>query len=275
MNYRAYWNTVKSRRHKVNEDRLMISEYTFMGDYTVRLLVVADGMGGLENGETASYNAVSGFLESFYSELMKAYLKTDMEKYSARHDYRGIKEAMTASAQAANRSVCRGAGRLEETGSTISAVCIVEGYAVAVNVGDSPIYYYDGQRDRLSLISRLQTEAELKAERGEYERYSIEYYEDDHRLYNYLGGYEHLEEKDICTYPIGRIRTGDAILIGSDGAFGRISEDTIRMELSESLDDGEDAERFFLDNLFEMARADKDDDQTAVLYVIAEEEEEE
>ena len=274
MNYRAYWNTVKSRKHEVNEDRLMFTEYTFMGDITIRLMVVADGIGGMENGDTASRNAMTGFLESFYSETMKTYLDTKMEGYSLTYDVKTVQKVMVEAVKAANRSVLRGADRLEETGSTISAVCIVDDFAVAANVGDSPIYYYDSRKEMLTLKSWLQTEAEYRAENGEYERYSKEYYADDHRLRIYLGRFQELGEKQIGVYTIGKLKPGDVILLGSDGSFGRMSEDTIGLELSESLQGGEEKERFFLDNLFQLARADKEDDQTAFVYIVEDEEEE-
>ena len=272
MNYRAYWNTVKSRKHEVNEDRLMFTEYTFRGDITIRLMVVADGMGGMENGDTASRNAMTGFLESFYSETMKTYLDTKMEGYSLTYDVKTVQKVMVEAVKAANRSVLRGADRLEETGSTISAVCIVENFAVAANVGDSPIYYYDSRKNKLTMVSQLQTEAELRAVNGEYERYSREYYEDEHRLTNYLGGYGDQDKKDIVVNSIGRIKPGDVILMGSDGAFGRTSEEQISLELTDSLKDGE-KEEVFLDNLFQIARAEKEDDQTAIMYIIEDEEE--
>ena len=274
MNYRAYWNTVKSREHAGNEDRLMFSEYTFMGDVTIRLIVITDGMGGMKNGDRASRNALTGFLEGFYCQIMKAYMKPEMMEYSLTYDIQKVQKAMVESVKAANRSVLRGADRLEETGSTISAVCIVDDFAVAANVGDSPIYYYDSRKEMLTLKSWLQTEAEYRAENGEYERYSKEYYADDHRLRIYLGRFQELGEKQIGVYTIGKLKPGDVILLGSDGSFGRMSEDTIGLELSESLQGGEEKERFFLDNLFQLARADKEDDQTAFVYIVEDEEEE-
>ena len=273
MNYRVYEKTVKSRRHNVNEDRMMFSEYTFMRNFTIRLMVVADGMGGLEHGDQASHNALTGFLESFYTETIREYTAAQRKGYSLRHDIDKVREVMVKSVKEANRRVCRGADRLEETGSTISAVCVVDDYAVVVNVGDSPIYYYDSWQEELTLISRLQTEAELRAENGEYERYSREYYADEHRLTNYLGGFEDLEEEDIGVYPIDDLKPGDVILLGSDGSFGRMSEDTIGVELEESLKDGVEGESVFLKTLFHIARMDKDDDQTAIMYIVTEEDE--
>ena len=274
MNYRAYWNTAKSRRHKDNEDSLMFSEYTFMGDVTIRLIVITDGMGGMKNGDRASRNALTGFLEGFYCQIMKAYMKPQMMEYSLTYDIQKVQKAMVEAVKAANRSVLREVDRLEESGSTISAVCIMDDFAVTINVGDSPIYYYDCREKSLTLKSQLQTEAEYRADRGEYERYSREYYADDHRLKFYLGRFQEISEEHMGVYMISKLRPGDVILLGSDGSFGRMSEDTISLELEESLQGGEETEQCFLDNLFQIARAEKEDDQTAFVYIVEDEEEE-
>ena len=256
MSYRVYWNTEKSMAygHKFNQDSLMFSEYSFMSDGAVKLMIVADGMGGLAKGEVASRNAVTGFLETFYSRMLDIYLKKKMEGFSLRYTVDEIEK------------VCRESEKYESTGTTISVVCVVGDLAVYANVGDSPIYFY--RNDQLEMVSKLQTLAELNAEKEKYERYSSEYYDDEHILYCYLGEYENLSEEYIICSSIGKLKKGDSFLIGSDGAFGRIKDDDLRERLSEYLSD-EDSEGFFLEQLFQEARVDKDDDQTAILYVVA------
>lgn len=268
MSYRVYCDTIKSmlNSHRVNQDSLMFSEYAFMDDDAVKLMIVADGMGGLAKGEVASRNAVTGFLETFYSRMLDIYLKKKMEGFSLRYTVDEIERVMITSVQAANEKVCRESEKYESTGTTISVVCVVGDLAVYANVGDSPIYFY--RNDQLEMVSKLQTLAELNAEKEKYERYSSEYYDDEHILYCYLGEYENLSEEYIICSSIGKLKKGDSFLIGSDGAFGRIKDDDLRERLSEYLSD-EDSEGFFLEQLFQEARVDKDDDQTAILYVVA------
>ena len=276
MGFRVYWKTVKSMdySHETNQDSLMFSEYAFMSDGAVKLMIVADGMGGLVKGEEASRNAVTGFLEKFYSSMLDIYLKKKMDGFSLKYTVYEVEDAMVASIQAASEKVCRDSGRIERTGTTISAVCVVDDYAVAVNVGDSPIYFYRKKSDSLRMVSKLDTLAEMNVAAGKYERYSHEYYEDEHILYNYLGNYEILEKEHINCSSIGSLEAGDAFLIGSDGAFGRMSERDIENMLSDNFKDEEDMEGFFLEDLFQNAREDKDDDQSAILYVVADEGEE-
>lgn len=271
MNYRVYTRTEKSllRGHSVNEDCYMFSEYSFMEDKKIRLLVVADGMGGLEDGDKAARNAVRGFLESFYEEALSIYINADMDGFSLEYTAEKVKRAMIRAVQNANFRVCSGEEAGRATGCTISAICVFEDYAVIVNVGDSPVYFYRRNRENLHLISILQTKAEQDVEAGAYERYSVEYYQNEHRIYCSLGQYRDLREEDMCAAAVGGLRSGDIFLVGSDGAFGRMQEQEIQ-ELIEEY--SEEAEGFLLSRLFEIARMDKNDDQTAILYIVQDEE---
>lgn len=267
-NYKVYSRTEKSRDpgHKVNEDSYLYTDYCFMNDEHIRLLMVADGMGGLADGAGASYHAVSGFTQAVYSELAECYLKSDQENFSIAF-YADRMEMMLRSAICrANREVCGNAPRMVETGTTLSVVAVLGNYAVIANIGDSPVYYYDAKEKEFSLVSELQTRAEKDVANGLYERYSPEYYAHDHILCKTLGEKEELDENDIFVRVLGFLHEGDTFLIGSDGAFGRLQTDEIEETISGKR--GNDALRL----LFDEARIDKNDDQTAILYRICKEE---
>lgn len=267
MNYRVYTRTEKSKSldHKVNEDSLMFSEYSFMEDKAIRLLVVADGMGGLEDGDKASRNAILGFLKTFYEKTMLLYMEADMDGVSMRYYAEQLEQVLIEAVKNANAEVCKNADFLKPTGTTLSAVCIVDNYAIIINVGDSPVYFYRAKSHELKLVSVLQTQAEQEAEAELYERYSAEYYANDHRLYCSLGQYSQLRTEDIRVASVGCLKNGDMFLLGSDGAFGRMQEYEI-LELIAPCD--KEDEEFIITQLFELARMDKADDQTAILYVI-------
>lgn len=268
MKNRVYTLTEKSRvsSHKVNQDRYLFSEYIFNEDIPIRLAIVADGMGGLEDGEKAAANAVKGFLRAFYEQTAEMYLDSEMDEFSMVYFADKMEEIIKSAICAGNKEVCKNSSVLRPTGTTLSVVCIVEDYAVAANVGDSPIYFYRAKEKKLKLVSKLQTQAELDVEAGIYKRYSQKYYEREHIIYNSLGQYSELE--DIYSYKIGRLELGDCFLIGSDGAFGRLKNVEI-LELME-ICTGE-SEGFLLPQLFGQARMDKNDDQTAIFYVVSEE----
>ena len=272
MDYRIHTNTMKSfvPSHKVNEDRYLFTEFSFMEDKKIRLMIIADGMGGLEDGQIAAQNGVTGFVEAFYQEIMNCYMDTDMDGFSLKYAVHDVEDAMIRALQSANDRVCENADYMKPTGSTLSAVCIFEDFAIVINVGDSPVYFYRDAKKQMKLVSVLQTKAEQDVFKGLYERYSEEYYANDHRIYCSLGQYGDLAPEDICVTSIGKLKPGDLFLLGSDGAFGRMSEAEIK-ELLEYCADG--AEGFILAKLFDRAREDKYDDQTAILYICAEEKE--
>lgn len=266
-NYKIYSRTEKSKdpSHSVNEDSYLYTDYCFMNDEHMRVLTVADGMGGLTDGAGASFHAVSGFTKAVHGELAECYLKSDKDNFSIAF-YADRLEAMLRSAFCmANREVCRNAPPMTETGTTLSVAAILGNYAVIANIGDSPVYYYNAEKKEFSLVSELQTRAEKDVENGLYERYSPEYYAHDHILCKTLGEQEELDENDIFVRVIGFLHEGDAFLIGSDGAFGRMQTDEIEEIISEKR--GNEALRL----LFDEARIDKNDDQTAILYRICEE----
>lgn len=271
MKYRVYTQTEKSKSasHKTNEDRCLFSEYSFMEDQKIQLLIVADGMGGLEEGEKASMNAIKGFSKAFYEMMVEKYINADIENFSMSYFADEMREIVRKAICMANEEVCGRAALFEQTGTTLSVVCVVDRYAIVANVGDSPVYFYRAKTGKLKLVSELQTQAEAEVKSGYYERYSAEYYANDHRLYNSLGQYTELDIEDIACKDIGGLDKGDIFLIGSDGAFGRMQEYEIRELIGDcSLDD----EGFVLSQLFELARIDKNDDQTAILYVVDSEE---
>lgn len=272
MKYRIYNQTEKSRAfgHPENEDRYMFSEYSFMDDNTtVKVLVVADGMGGLQNGAQAAHNAVTGFMRAFYAETMKKYMEAyNMEEYSLQYDIASVEHALIKSIMAANKEVCDQADPKIPTGATISAVCVMDGFAVCANVGDSPVYYYRKKNKRINRISKLHTKAERDVEAGLYERFSEEYYLNEHKIYCSLGQYNELSKEDIYVASVGHLEAGDIVLIGSDGAFGRMSEYEI-CELTDGC--SEDEEGYIIEQMFDAARIDKNDDQTLMIYIIANE----
>lgn len=268
MEYRIYTQTEKadSFSHKVNEDHYLFSEYAFMEDKKIRLLIVADGMGGLEDGEEASANAVKGFAKAFYNQMLECYVQTNGEIFWASYFADKLKEAIKDSICEANKEVCENADPFKQTGSTISVVCIVDDYAIIANIGDSPVYFYRAKTGKLDLVSTLHTQAELDVEAGLYERYTEEYYRNDHKIYHSLGQFRDLDKEDISCKMIGRLKQEDAFLIGSDGAFGLLLKTEIQELIDRCLGDYEE---FLLTKLFEEASEGKDDDKTAIFYVIS------
>lgn len=267
-NYKVFSRTEKSREpeHRENEDSYLYMEYCLMNDEKIRILTVADGMGGLSNAKKASFHAVKGFAQAVFEQLLDVYMENANEKFSMTYYAEKLEFLVREAVKEANRNVCRHAEPFPPTGTTLSVVVILGNYAVVANVGDSPVYYYDAEMQELALVSKLHTRAEKDVEKGLYRRYSGEYYEHEHIIYKSLGDKEELKEEDIFVKVIGGLRKKDMFLLGSDGAFGRLINEEI-IDIIENTRDN-----LILKRLFEEARLYKDDDQTAVLYQICGEE---
>lgn len=265
--YRIYTYTEKSRlsTHLKNEDSFFFSEFTFMEDVKIQVLAVADGMGGLKDGDKTSRNAIQGFFKAFYEKMINLYIGQNTESFSMLYFADKLTNVLKESIKSANTEVCKSSVSDGETGTTLSVVCIVDDYAVVANVGDSPVYLYRAKSRKLQLISQLQTRAELEVVSGKYERYSSEYYVNDRYLYNSLGEYFEIGDENIYTGVIGKLEKNDMLLVGSDGAFGRLQD----AELLELVDGcAEEEEGYILPQLFGLARMDKQDDQTGILYIV-------
>lgn len=264
MEYKIFMRTEKCRdiSHETNEDKYLYMEYSFMNDEKIRVIVVADGMGGLEYAEKTSFDAVQGFSEALYQQLLKEYLHNTGEAFSMTHYAERMKDTVRYAIRAANKNVCEKAVPFARIGATLSVLAVIGDYAVIANVGDSPIYYYCSDTEEFGLVSRIQTKAEQDVEAGLYERFSEQYYSNDHIVLKSLGEKEELTDADIYIKTMGYLHAGDLFLVGTDGAFGRMDEKKIWEIIAEP------RENTALKRLFEKARKDKDDDQTAVLYKV-------
>lgn len=262
--YRILKRTEKSRNidHRVNEDKYLFAEYSFMNDEKFWVMIVADGMGGLSDGDQASYRAVRGFAGAIYQKILDLYLGYDAENFSLTYYADKVEKAIKEAFTRANQEICEHADPFVETGTTLSVLVVLGSYAVIANMGDSPIYYYRKETDEFTLVSELHTLAELEAKNGCYERFSEEYYSKDHQIYRSLGFTDHLDAEEVYSKVIGYVASGDFFLIGSDGAFGRMGEEEIFQIM------GQENEQEVLKNLFERAREDKNDDQTAILFKV-------
>jgi serine/threonine protein phosphatase PrpC len=177
-----------------------------------RLLVVADGMGGHQGGETASRLAVEAIGDVF----------TRSEGT--------LERRMNLAIEMANERVYRSAGAdsaLAGMGTTVVALCLGEGgEAWVVHVGDSRLYRLrDGRLDALtadhSLVAEMQREGFLSAEEARVHPRRNELT----RSVGVAPGVE-AEISRIAVAP------GDRFLLCSDGLCGYLEDEEIREVLA-------------------------------------------
>ncbi len=190
-----------------NEDSLAIYEPT---DPEVRLrkgilVALADGMGGLDDGSTASKIAVETLVRHYY-ECPEA-----------------PKLALELAAKEANRAIYDhshqvAGGRM--MGSTLTAAAVLDGRACIAQVGDSRAYSYrDGAIRQVTKDHSLVREL---ADLGRLEEASPQYAMHRNVLTRGLGLRQDVE---IDTYELDDLRGGDRLLLSSDGMHELVKPD--------------------------------------------------
>lgn len=194
------------------------------------LVGVADGMGGLENGEEASRTA----LGTLYKALNQG------------HD-------LVRGARMANEAVireCEG----EERGTTLVAALLSGTTAEVVNVGDSRAYHFDPLG--LVQVTRDHTMGSEAEKEGAFTAAEVAASPWSNALARYLGA-----EKDVEVDYFGpfEIEKGGWLLLCSDGLHGVFPTDELENELGPETDPEAAAER-----LIQQALAREADDNISV-----------
>ncbi len=209
-----------------NEDSIFTLSTSLLVDeraINFGLFIVADGMGGHENGELASRLAVDGLashvINSLYLPLISSTKKV--------HEY-SLHEVMQAGVVQAHNSIKR---ETDGGGTTLTAALILGDQLTLTHVGDSRAYYIDplGEmklitRDH-SLVKRMEEIGQLSAEQA---------LTDPRRnvLYRALGQGEPFEP-DITSL---QVCPGCQVLLCSDGLWGSISQEDLSAMASSSME---------------------------------------
>jgi serine/threonine protein phosphatase PrpC len=200
-----------------NEDSIFtMSTSLLVDERTINfgLYIVADGMGGHENGELASRLAVDGVASHVINTLYLPLISSTSTKY----EY-SLHEVMLDGVLKAHQAIKK---NTDGGGTTFTAALILGDQLTLTHVGDSRAYYIDplGEvklltRDH-SLVKRLEEIGQISAEQA---------LSDPRRnvLYRALGQGEPFEP-DITSM---QVCPGCALLICSDGLWGSISQDDL------------------------------------------------
>lgn len=174
-----------------------------------RLFVVADGMGGHQQGEKASSFAVETLLKVYYEapQIPPEKRLSDI-----------IKQINLKLIEYSEKNLPRG----ERTGTTLVAAVIRKDKLLVANVGDSRAYLIrDGQVRQITRDHSLVAEMVRAGTLSEAEARESKF---RNRLSRSVGGSPNLEA-DI--HPPIRLRRGDIILLCTDGLTGHVSEKDI------------------------------------------------
>ncbi|MBQ6441351.1 MAG: serine/threonine-protein phosphatase [Lachnospiraceae bacterium] len=184
------------------------------------LAVVADGMGGLEDGERMSQMVVVSMLQGFDASSPEVPGDTL------------LRDLVDLANDAVNQDL--GEEMIGKCGSTVVAVIIRENRLFWISVGDSHIYVYrNGKLVKMNRDHNYGAQLDESVARGEI---SIEEALSDKQraaLTSFIGIGD-LELIDQNANPVG-LETGDRVLLMSDGIYGTVPFERLREILGQPL----------------------------------------
>ena len=137
------------RRSEPNEDStlvLMLQRVHESQSIPAGVFIVADGMGGHDNGQGASRLAISTIAERMVRELLLAPLVAEQKGEAVQPlDEETLVSLLQGSVEDANAAICK-VNQHDKTdmGSTITGFMVYKDYAYILNVGDSRTYMVRG-----------------------------------------------------------------------------------------------------------------------------------
>jgi len=187
-------------KNAVNEDCVALIPY----NPSSGILVIADGLGGLPNGETASKTAIHSIIES-----TKKASKSNAP----------LREAILDGIETANQNI------LEQTGGAATTLALIEIQNNTVrpyHVGDSMIMVC-GQRGKIKLQSIAHSPIGYAVESGLLDQDEAIHHKERHLISNVVGA----NDMNITIGSIQQLDVHDTVIIASDGLFDNLYLDEI------------------------------------------------
>lgn len=206
----SFGKTDIGKKRNINQD------YVFFSDDKIgcfpNLYIVADGMGGHRAGDKASSYAVTRFVE-----LSK---KTERDIPFL---------TMGKLIQQVNEEIFRMSGtqaQYEGMGTTFVAATVIGDIVYIMNIGDSRLYYYNGESLRQMTMDHSLVEELVRA--GELRREESRYHPQKNIITRALGVAETAEPDYFMT----NISEGQKLLLCSDGLSNMVEDDKLAEILS-------------------------------------------
>lgn len=202
------------------------------------LACVADGLGGHDNGEFASREAINTLNKLLVEEAI---------------DEDTLEDAILAADEAVRRIHETAPGAL----TTIAALWLDEKHAVAANVGDTRIYQF--REGKVLFQSMDHSAAQLAVLAGDITLDEIRGHRDRNKLIRVLGG----ESAPKVAQRLLDVRSGDRFLLCSDGFWEQITEPVMIRLAQDSADAGE-----WLRRMRELVENQAKDNNTAIAIMV-------
>lgn len=196
---------------KKNEDRVLVLKGN-INKNEFSLLLVADGMGGLDYGEIASEIAVNKF-KNWWDYDFKTIAQTNF-------DLNIIKSSIEATIENINKEIYSLQERNIKSGTTLILVFIYKKHYIMCNVGDSRFYLIDNKGLNQISIDQTWCEDEIRAGR------MVRGEEKNHKMKNVLTSALGTKISYTLQSEIGSIQD-EYILICSDGFYSYLDEENL------------------------------------------------
>lgn len=193
------------------------------------LFVVADGAGGHQDGDVASYIASNTVLEELSGFLATAERRRPEATAVAMQasitddapDGTEIREQLTAAIETAHADILEYASEAKaEPMTTIVVALVYDGFVHFAWVGDSRAYLINSAHDQISLLTRDHSTVEGMRQDGEVDDVEAEVHPDGNQITRALGGNQYddpqMRPVDVDTGSVPLYQE-DKILVTSDG----------------------------------------------------------
>lgn len=206
--------------------------------------IVADGMGGLSDGDKVSSMVTLSFFRDFHET-----------------EFSNPADALLTMLQHANDEVNNFLGnKITQSGSTLVAGIIKDYKLYWISVGDSHIYHYrNGNLMQLNREHTYRHELDAKAANGEISRETALNDPQRNALTSYIG-MGRLEQIDRNVTPLNLCK-GDRILFMSDGVFGTLGDEAIAQAMSMPVEESIN----IMDDWIKATNKSNQDNYTAVI----------
>jgi len=212
----------------LNEDGLLSMELSSLeGTESMffGLYAVADGVGGCEGGEIASSVALRVLAASIAKSLLLPILRPDAQSLNRE----SVLQVLAKGVEAANNEVYNQAqAKGNNMGTTLAVVLVVNDTAYIANIGDSRIYLLEGEQLRQVTTDHSFVAGLVAA--GEITRDQI-YTHPRRNIITRCLGMQRDMEVDIF---VEELKSGDSLLICSDGLWEMVRDDKINQVLLQS-----------------------------------------
>ncbi len=251
----VYFDSRKNKR-RTNQDYHLYMEYRVNHEAMIRAMLVADGMGGLACGEVAAEKAG----QKWIMKLQKLTISREFLGRSLNEQMELLKSFSYHVVNEINEEIYQELSNQGVTGgTTLTTAIFYWDTLIFSNCGDSPAYYYGKEDCLFYRISKEQNAAEELLKEGKVEKGSMAYWKHKHMLTDYIGKYRKAEPY-VAAVPF---KKGDCLLIGSDGAFGRLDEEMIKNSIGRYYDHPEKMIPYII---MEAEKQGEEDNQTLLCY---------